>query len=302
MIALIKDITLVEMESTLAIRPSPRIEEFLEMMLLPEMLRDLIYNSIARSVTTSIEPDRILFQNANFLNRCRQAAEELLPILLGYHSDILPQIIRMNGSLDSPIDLTPWLGRPNIAPGLLLHHQDPKALSNILRTACYTSQTDIASAVGARMVTLEVDKDAYKDGLCHTIRHGDREVAEAILEAGPELDKEVVYEGEGNPIQTACRFGRYEIVRLLLDKGADIHAPKEHMNALSTACYYGRLEIAELLLTRGADVYRISGNRNRRLSAQGAAATTGQDEIFKMLLKQHDRISEVREHILRPGA
>jgi hypothetical protein len=168
----------------------------------------------------------------------------------------------MNGSLDSPIALAPWLGRPNIAPGLLLHHQDPKALSNILRAACNTSQTDIALAVLARMVTLEVDKDAYKDGLCHSIRHGDREVAEAILEAGPELDKEVVYEGEGNPIQTACRFGRYEIVRLLPDKGADIHASKEHMNALSTVCYYGRLEIAELLLKRRADIYRISRNGN----------------------------------------
>jgi hypothetical protein len=53
-----------------------------------------------------------------------------------------------------------------------------------------------------------------------------------------------------------------DFVRLLLDKGADIHASKEHMNALSTVCYYGRLEIAELLLKRGADIYRISGNGN----------------------------------------
>jgi len=50
----------------------------------------------------------------------------------------------------------------------------------------------------------------------------------------------------------ASNNGRFDIVRLLLDRGADIHADKDW--ALRCACFNGDLVVMHILLDRGANV------------------------------------------------
>ncbi len=64
------------------------------------------------------------------------------------------------------------------------------------------------------------------------------------------------YACSGTPLKNAAAAGHLEIVKLLLDHGADPNLPEEgiapHGHALYSAVYNGHDEIAELLLARGA--------------------------------------------------
>lgn len=51
----------------------------------------------------------------------------------------------------------------------------------------------------------------------------------------------------------SIRWGHFNIVKALIDQGADIHT--DDNLPFITACHYGRLEIAEYLITKGAYIY-----------------------------------------------
>ena len=93
---------------------------------------------------------------------------------------------------------------------------------------------------------------------CHT---GDIDRVEQLLQHDPTLanrvgDHEGYYLGAGAPLSNAAAVGRLDIVKLLLDRGADPNLPEEQYapngKALYSAVYHGHYEIAKLLLERGA--------------------------------------------------
>ena len=93
---------------------------------------------------------------------------------------------------------------------------------------------------------------------CHT---GDIERVRELLRQDPTLANRVgahegYYPGAGAPLSNAAAAGRMDIVRLLLDHGADPNLPEEQFapkgKALYSAVYHGHYDIATLLLERGA--------------------------------------------------
>jgi ankyrin repeat protein len=90
---------------------------------------------------------------------------------------------------------------------------------------------------------------------------GDLERVRELLDQDPSLANRVseyvtYYIGSGAPLKNAAARGHLEIVKLLLDRGADPNLPEEgiapHGHSLYSAVYNGHYEIAELLLERGA--------------------------------------------------
>ena len=103
-------------------------------------------------------------------------------------------------------------------------------------------------------------RGAYID-ICTAASIGDLERVAELLDQDPSLANRVseyvtYYIGSGAPLKNAAARGHIDIVKLLLERGADPNLPEEgiapHGHALYSAVYNGHYEIARLLLERGA--------------------------------------------------
>ena len=85
------------------------------------------------------------------------------------------------------------------------------------------------------------------------------------------------------PLMVASKNGHTKIVKLLLEKGADVNAK---MTALMLAAANGHTEIIKLLLEKGADV---NAKNKYGSTALMFAAANGRTEIVQILLEKGGR-------------
>jgi ankyrin repeat protein len=104
-------------------------------------------------------------------------------------------------------------------------------------------------------------RGAYVD-ICTAAHTGDLRRVQELLDQDPSLadgasEYVTYYEGSGTPLKNAAAKGHLDIVKLLLERGADPNrreegiAPKGH--ALYAAAANGHLDVAALLLAHGAN-------------------------------------------------
>jgi ankyrin repeat protein len=92
--------------------------------------------------------------------------------------------------------------------------------------------------------------------LMTAVRRNDVDAARALIAAGTDVDQ---LDASGDaPLVMAAYLGHTDIVRLLLDAGADVTAvdPGMKATALHAAAYAGRTDAARLLIEHGIDIDR----------------------------------------------
>lgn len=114
-----------------------------------------------------------------------------------------------------------------------------------------------------------------------------------ILRAGVNPNSPMGYRNT-SPLQYIAKHGDIELVRILLDAGADVNAPptgsveQDMHTALQAAAKSGNLELVQILLDVGADVNAPAtikdGCTNHGYTALQAAALTGNIELVQLLL------------------
>lgn len=107
-----------------------------------------------------------------------------------------------------------------------------------------------------KQVKAEVEKtnvNAPAMGIYEAILRGDIEVVKQHIAAGSDLNEKDP-SGGGNPLHTACIFGKTEIAMLLIEAGSDVNFKNnEGSTPLHTAAFFGRTKIVKALLAKGAD-------------------------------------------------
>ncbi|XP_063611108.1 leucine-rich repeat serine/threonine-protein kinase 1-like [Penaeus indicus] len=159
---------------------------------------------------------------------------------------------------------------------------------------CDDADFDIGeSAVIGAILTLiklyarELARQELHSALRESCSRGDVSRAKAILrDLGAEA--EIIINSAPNGSNTllfkACEEGQREMVRLLLDHGADgrIH-PVTKYSPLYIACYYGRRDIAEMLLKKFPTLVNVS--TVERWLPLHACIINGHTSVLELLLK-----------------
>lgn len=103
-------------------------------------------------------------------------------------------------------------------------------------------------------------RGAYVD-ICTAASIGDLDRVRTLLDEDPSLANRVseyttYYIGSGAPLKNAAARGHLDVVKLLLERGADPNLPEEGIapngHALYSAVYHGHHDVARLLLEHGA--------------------------------------------------
>ena len=121
------------------------------------------------------------------------------------------------------------------------------------------------------------DKDT---GLRAASRYGYLEMVKYLVENGADI-----HARNDNALREASRYGHLDIVKYLVENGADIHALNDE--ALRMASYNGHLDIVKFLVNNGANIHSL-GNW-----ALIMAIIKGHLEVVKFLVENganiHDR-------------
>ena len=118
--------------------------------------------------------------------------------------------------------------------------------------------------------------------------NGHTEIVKLLLDGGANTEIGAGEDAYGTPLHRACCQGNLELVRMLLDRGAEINSENNsHDTPLCFAVGEGRLDVVSYLLDRGADP-----NKGAPLAD---AAWEDRIEILQRLL-------EIAERLLERGA
>ena len=136
----------------------------------------------------------------------------------------------------------------------------------------------VRSLIGDSMALLQV-MTPFGTWLHVAAKVGQLEVVKALLEMGADTNAR----GgtfSGAPINLAASAGWEPIVRLLIDEGAELDVSEPERNPLFGAIYGGHLDVVKPLVERGID-YRVryTGESMKDMDAVAFARERGQLEI-----------------------
>ena len=120
---------------------------------------------------------------------------------------------------------------------------------------------DIQPVLKSRLTSTRVPRN--RSPMIMAVQHKKRDIVEYLLdtyEVNIEQETSTIIEGghpvEGaTPLWTASTLGLLDIVKLLVERGADIeHTTDSHSSPLRGAAFDGHIEVVEYLVKQGADI------------------------------------------------
>ena len=141
----------------------------------------------------------------------------------------------------------------------------------------------LPSQTGELAMALKERNSYDQDVLYIAAEHGHHKMVKLLLDKGADVNAQSE-QYSINALMAASLEGHEQMVKLLLDKGADVNAQAQggdFSNALQAASIQGREQIVKLLLDKGADVNAQGGYYSNALQA---ASLGGYEQIVKLLL------------------
>ncbi len=112
------------------------------------------------------------------------------------------------------------------------------------------------------------------------ILRGQTDVIRYLISKGANTNYKITSGHKFSPLQLACQLGHADIVRSLLDAGADVNSVAgDGSTPLISAVFKGHIDVVKMLLDHGANkAYRING-----LDASGFAERFGYKAIKEVI-------------------
>ncbi|KII69471.1 Ankyrin repeat domain-containing protein 17 [Thelohanellus kitauei] len=155
---------------------------------------------------------------------------------------------------------------------LLTHGADPQAeYKGVSFFANVCNQSDIETLIfiidHCRTLNLERKNRFGHTPLMQAVINDQKSVASVLIDAGAEINNTYQANPEkDNPLTTATAMGNYEMMELLLEKGAVVeHRNKNKYTAISVAAIKGDLKAVELLFKKKACASPKNGNQESPL-------------------------------------
>jgi hypothetical protein len=148
-----------------------------------------------------------------------------------------------------------------------------------------------------------------EDELLRAIRQGDLAAVKALLDQGVAVDTKFRY--DRTPLSFAADRGQVEIVKLLLERGADVNAKDTFykMTPLSAAAMKGNVDVLRLLLARSptdAGEVLLSGVFGKKVALVDLAVETGKlsayDLSYALEAAEAQQATEVAARLRQAGA
>jgi ankyrin repeat protein len=112
---------------------------------------------------------------------------------------------------------------------------------------------------------------------------GKLDIVRRLLELGADVN---AYGGTlgGGPLNVAASEGHLDVVRYLLGQGAALDVSEPERNPLFSAIYGGHTDVARLLIEAGIDTgVRYTGESKKDMDALGFARERGRGDVAAML-------------------
>jgi ankyrin repeat protein len=167
-------------------------------------------------------------------------------------------------------------------PGYSTHF--PRRTTGLHLTAryglLYLTQRFLVSGYSNRNIEADLEDGEGRTPLSYAAERGYEQVVKLLLDKGADVNAQG--RPYGNALQAASARGHKQVVKLLLDKGADVNTQgRPYGNALCAASNHGHKQVVKLLLDKGADVNTQGGAYSNALQA---ASDGGHEQVVKLLL------------------
>lgn len=167
-------------------------------------------------------------------------------------------------------------------------------LAKEIRTAIKQDNVDkVVELIGSDMKLMNVMMEPFGTFLHVAATHGKLEIVKKLIELGADINRRGAILG-GGAINEAASDGHIEIVSYLLSCGAELDVSEPERNPLFSAIRGGHVEIAKLLIENGIDIHvKYTGESMKNMDALAFAHEYGQVEIIELL--NPDNKEESRE-------
>lgn len=160
---------------------------------------------------------------------------------------------------------------------------DEKLVAMEIRSAIKNGQIEIVEdLIGSNNDRLHITTP-FGTSLHVAATHGQMEIAKLLIRLGADVNRKGGVSG-GSALNQAASAGHIDLVHLLLSSGAELDVSEPERNPLFSAIYGGHFEVAKLLIEHGIDIHvQYNGDSMKHMDAFAFAIERGQKEIANLL-------------------